>query len=306
MKRTSYEDDPIAYRISYSRIAQTLHLKSVEKQKDEEEQVEQENDAKKTAAKKTGGSKEAPAKRPRRKTVAELVKELVGEEPAQDKPADIEADALKLIEDAGNELTELGLPFVGRTWGKVRRAVRWREPKRLARFLDEVLEPATVVLYFSARIENGHRDAWLLDPARPDTPPDRRRRESDQEAWLKDYLGYLVKEGSSEGPSLPSRFWKDAEGVNYRVLYNIACMYARLGAPRTKSKGKTEMADAALSLALEHLASAISGAHGSERRALSEWSRVDPALKPLREGDREKGFEEALKAAMFADDEEAI
>jgi hypothetical protein len=291
MKRTDYKDDPIAYRIGYSRIAQTLHQASVD-------------ELRKSESRRLCGRKRADSKDEPSETVAEMVEDLVGSEPSQGRSANIEADALKLIAKASDELDELGLPFVGSTWGRVRGLYRWREPERLAKFLGEVLEPAALVLYFSVRIENGHRDPWLLNPPRPERPPDRREHRRDESAWLENYLGYLVNDGAAKGPPFPSRLWKSTGKVNYRVRYNLACMYARLGAPRNASK--VDARDAALKLAIKHLGIAIADARGGDRRALTAWAPFDPALAPLRDDTRKEEFDAALLAAAAADEAKAI
>jgi hypothetical protein len=326
MKWAAYEDDPVAYRIGYSRIAQRLHLRSVVGATTAEEKREGRK-----------GDEEQGGPPPR---LVELVESLIGAQASPGRPASIDpdaprwikeeepdpiqGDALRLIFRTAIELAKLGLPYPGLTWGGVRREFHRGETKRLAKFLARVLEPATVVLLYSAWIEDGYRADWLLDvrgpKRRPPKRPKRRRLRNKlplwrryvvveiDEPWLRQYMETLLH-GVERGRLRRICGWKVTGKVNYRVQYNLACMYSRLATPPksrawlnvpARSSTRGDEREAALALAIGHLRAAMCGAHGNERKALSAWAEDDPALASVRDLRRED-FDAALTAAADAD-----
>jgi hypothetical protein len=305
MKRSAYVDDPIAYRIAYSQVAQKLHLASIP-----EGHRHPILESLGLKLRQEGEPPEPP------EPVTNAVTGLVGSQSPPHQLGEIETEALKLIADTRAELVELGMSTVGWNWGKVQTKRRFRDPLRLVEFLDQILEPATVVLYFSARIQNGHREQWLLDPPQPELPPERKDGDLGEMGvgdgkgsgflWLRDYLGSLCNGGAKKEPRWFGFQRKNTEPINYRVRYNLACLYARYGAPQEPpgSSEGLEADDQALNMALGHLGAAIIYAHGRERKALTAWAVADPALRPLREGEWLARFEIALLAA--GDDAKAI
>ncbi|HEX3361913.1 MAG TPA: hypothetical protein VHS74_13050 [Solirubrobacterales bacterium] len=271
-----YEEDPIAYRIAYSRVTQTLHLAT------------------------EGKGKGMPSTR-----VDKAVEKLVASEPigGQDQLAgDAMREALELIEHTRAKLVRLGWEWIGWVPSKRRRkrAIKdcgglpgitrpgkrrkhIKEARELAEFLDQVVEPATVVLYYSARVRARGYDSSLFLAEESSVPLGRRgvHLDAQQDAsaspppWLRSYLGYLIA-GSPEKPrKRPGRFgWKRREVVDFRVRYNLACLYCRLGAATAQS-------DRAFALAADQLRKSIEHAPLDERAALMKGAPDDPALKCL-------------------------
>jgi hypothetical protein len=267
MSQDRYAEDPVAYRADYSRLAQSLHLQSV---RDE-----------------TYGSVDPD--------VAKLVKKLIGPRPSKPSAEEVMEEALLLIDRARTELLDLGWKWVGWAPRRYRHPFRRREKRRLADFLAQILEPATVVLYFSARIESG--EAFKLSDAVPPSPLRRKRQvprqgaapeEGDKE-WAALYLQYLLSGKVSDERERWFMTWRRSDEVNYRVRYNLACMYSRL------RDGPS------LDRSLEQLRQAIASAKGRERQALVGWARKDPSLTPVLTK-RKADFCKALSAATATDE----
>lgn len=177
-----------------------------------------------------------------------------------------------------------------------RRIVRWmrsvsrrsgplgRDPG-LAKFLDSTLEPATVVLIWSARVARG-KPVPLAYETRP-APAGFVDRTSKDPAWLESYLADLVGERrnypgawNSAMLRLGSRRHRLPSKPGYRVRYNLACLYSRQAEARRPrvAYGSLERSAEQLLLARE--------ATGEERRAeLLRWAQHDPGLEGLRGGD---------------------
>ena len=177
--------------------------------------------------------------------------------------ATLSGEAKKLIEATTGELRRLGWRWAGGKPPWYIRWARWRrnpEYTHLGAFLDGVLEPATVVLYWSCRVVE--RD-WksvedLLDRAQrlPKSRPrlrwpdlrryrrymrqiDRRRLSRrwhrEEKNWLEDYLEILASPPRTRRPPVVRLFiklglsrLKPMPGPSYRVHYNLACLYSRL------------------------------------------------------------------------------
>jgi hypothetical protein len=297
VKQGQYKEDPIAYRIAYSRVAQLLHLET--------------------------GAQDG---KPPGDRVSKLVPELVRSEPVQSGEEVARAallEALTLIDRTRNELVSLGFSWVGWSPSRARR-MRKRlsgERYRLGEFLDQTLEPSIVVLYFSARIEWFGPDPQLLTP--PDlerSPLDRRKvaspsqkakpDDTDAYSWLHSYLSYLLTTPAKGGRESPRGLgWKERGRVNPRVRYNLACMYSRLGAalraegadPANPDLAKGEQAHRAFVSAADQLKSSIAEAREPERMAMATWAPVDPALDAL-ESWSKPIFDDALAGALIPGD----
>jgi hypothetical protein len=296
MSRNPYDEDPIAYRIDYSRIAQSLHLESVTAEAAPGVGAEKKPTPKdpKSPAKKPAPKKPAPDVA----AVARVVEKLIGPNPPP--PDDAVKEALALVLRARRELYHLGWKWVGWTprwtWrevvGRLRHPIHGTEIRRLATFLDQILEPATVVLYFSARIAKSElaalpsRDSsGRLKRGPFDLPGGAGASRRDESAWTDRYLQILLCERKDGRPGIPMK-WKPSAAVNYRVRYNLACMYSRLGeVPQS----------------LDQLRQAVTLAKGRDRQALVEWAKKDPALTAARHAPKD-GFAEALSAAAAADE----
>jgi hypothetical protein len=269
-----YVEDPIVYRIAYSRIAQLLHLATEAENGDGEKKLDNH--------------------------VRDVLDKLPGSGPPLSREeAAVTAlrESVALIERTRAELVELGWMYVGWTPSRGKRWIRTvkGERLRLAEFLDQVVEPATVVLCFSAEIENLEPgeliEEPILKPKFSPEPLDRRvvdlqdktflEEDVDQE-WLRSYLGYLAITPPREQRDRPERFgWKAVPDVNYRVRYNLACLYSRIGARQYLARSD-ELPETFRRAAVQ-LRLAIGGAELGERQALAAWARRDPALLPLQQ-----------------------
>lgn len=256
------EEDPITYRIAYARAAQALHVRT----DDAEDRVVAGPEIPLTE--KMEGAIEAAVAGA---SLDELLSEIAS-------PAD---EALQLVEMARAQLVLLGNLWVARpiAWYEPRMRLRrrwrrWRsaDPK-LPDFLTSVVEPATVVLLFSARVQEGWGPRFE-DAAPPSEKLDRRFGLSGEDApdeWLHQYLN-LLREPSAD--------------VNYRVRYNLACLFSRAAWVSYLRDGG--FADAYLIESATHLRLAVAGATGPRRRSMVEWAWRDPALSGLRRMDTER------------------
>ena len=172
-RRTPRREDPLTYRIVSRLIAQELHAWSnagSELEPREQTPIPAESVREALAA----VQREVPA--PRRRVATEGVAGL--DRPAEDGPAE---QARELIDEIREELLRLGHRWVGQRQSRFERlrSRRWSDTdSRLVAFLAHVVEPATVAMYFSVRVEE--RPGRRLGPAAgrdaASRPPARRKR----------------------------------------------------------------------------------------------------------------------------------
>lgn len=269
MSRKRYQD-PVAYRVDYSLAVQALHARSESPAKEEAYELE------------------------RLGEIIETVRHglLVGEGgPAPDLEWAQDLCA-RLVKASARELNRQGWRWPGRRPPWFVRYRRRPRNRRLAEFLDGVLEPAAVVLFWSCQIELGGSLWWREEMDY--RQPDRLLLVFDSEPgevdirWLASYLNEML-----DPDPAPPRGWRShlaRLGVsrlrrrsepNPRVRYNLACLCSRLaGSPyATRDEDSPQIL---LRIAAAQLAAALDGLDGHRREALSEWSRQDPGLAVLR------------------------
>jgi hypothetical protein len=304
-------EDPTFYRIEYMRIAQLMHLK-----------YDTDGHARSRAPVHFNEAVEGAVDQ----VIGELTKEqkkTVPQKPKRDteKPQKsakifepLSAEALVVLVKITEELRRLRWYWVGRRppwylrWIGPRRRQRRREYMRLAEFLDQVVEPATVVLYYSCLIEEGklkELPELTSDPKGPFRRSKVRKGENAKygelvdSGWPKAYLSYL----RTWQPAKPRPHWKRPLALtgwlirrglgwigipnlrqpaepSYRVRYNVACMFSRL-APHLKGEKDRE---ACLYEAGTQLRLCMAALSGERRAGIAEWAQKDPALTALRNG----------------------
>lgn len=301
MSDRSLQEDSLYYRLEYARIARLLEEKTRPRSPEKP------------------SSPQLPLSRAASKAIDATLSELIPEQEAAGADSDfLWMSAAALALEAEDQLRRLRWRWVGRrpVWylrvlGR-RHRQRRREYLVLAEFLDQVLEPATVALYFSCLVEEDRVDADepMLDRRRPPNRPLRRAKLSgknfshgDFDCWMRDYLSYLV--GSAE-PAEPTEerqkrrpgalmrlltrlarhekrllawlgvtWFRPPTEPNYRVRYNLACLFSRAAAHSDDREDLLDAAERQLQLALDAL-------RGARRRALAEWALRDPGLASLR------------------------
>jgi len=309
MRRPKLRDDPVFYRLRYSLIAQMLHARSPV-ERGLEPAHERDADPVGEVAQAIKAARRSVATRP-------------GRTDAEPRPSQ---QALQLIELAAAELRRMGWRWIGnppRWYARVLRHRNSPEDPPLGQFLDQLLEPAAVVLYWSCVVEEGEweRLSFLYETARPERRPRRLRRLAlprptarrgrwlnrhrfargwnlDREAWLRAYL-LLLRDPTPglkrDDRPVFARFGfarlRPMPAPNYRVRYNLACLFCRL-ANRTYLDGGG-FHDAIFEEATMHLSRCLAGARGKQREAILDWARRDPSLAPLRNAWSE-GFEEVV------------
>jgi len=275
MSKQTLRSDPTYYRIEYSRIVQLLNQL--------------------TAAPNNAPVREIAALADD-KLVAEAVKAALPETPLERKhvvePASSQAH--ELIAKSRDELMRLRWRWVGRRppwYARWRRKLKRRSSiDQLAAFLDEVLEPASVVLYFSCVVEEKRLPGIEgLDRCRSsqqalDRRASRRPKDAIDEEWLREYLRELVAPAPEPSSALKKAAavigavrWRQPSDTNYRVRYNLACLFSRIG---ERAASKDERARY-LDKAGEQLDLCLSGLVGARRQALFEWAQRDPGLVEL-------------------------
>jgi hypothetical protein len=311
MSERTLREDPIAYRIEYARIARLLQKKSPPPRKG--------------STGDEGGEKAGPSGHLELSAAATraIDSALRGLTPEQESAGmdfqDLSADAADLVWKASGELERLRWRWVGRRPPWYVRWLGWRHWRRrreylaLADFLDRVLEPATVVLYFSCQVEEGRFEAELLEMLqarafaiqrtlrRP--LAERWRPKADLELsnlWLLAYLSQLLGPAPAEPRPRPWPIawlawmgrrgrlvlawlgvtrWRQPAEPNYRVRYNLACLFSRLAA---QFEGKGQLSDFCLREAEHQLRLSLEALHGVRRAALADWARTDPGLAEFR------------------------
>lgn len=164
----------------------------------------------------------------------------------------------------------------------------------VAAFLDSTLEPATVVLIWSARVAQ-NEEVPLASVTRPDPAGIMDRRSKDPN-WLESYLADLVGERPPRMSRswsvratawLGYRRWQESGEPSYRVRYNLACLYSRL-ATRAAIATPSHKRYGALERSAKQLERALVDTGGERRAHLARWAWRDPGLAGLRAGDLER------------------
>ncbi len=215
--------------------------------------------------------------------------------------------AEELVSSAAEMLQEEGWYWVRR---KPPRFVRWkralspgritgRQPvldSELVRFLSWVVEPAAVVLLFSAWLaedEEGFPLAQLQDaiggPRAPGffAPLDRRKREAGGVDWLIAYVARLLYDerqstrGIRAQASLGRTQLRSPRESSFRVQYNLACLFSRLASMAARGNNR-EGAGQFLSIAAVQLEKALFRLPDEQRDRLASWAAEDPGLATLR------------------------
>ncbi len=246
-----------------------------------------------------------------------------------------EDDALEVIRVTAAVLADMGWRWAGRnpswyvSWSErlpaaLLRLVRRlrRKPRRrsiagdwpLAKFLDRTVEPAAVLLVWSARIERrvlksllrrelreleNHLIALAENRAPERRPnkelrPDRRQyAEGGGGDWLFRYVIELADDRDPEHDRW-KRFvaWLGVSRyrlrgkANYRVQYELACLFSRLAQKRPGADGKANAA--VIERAREHLGRSLSELPEPRRTEAADWATRDPSLVGLRDADMSK------------------
>jgi hypothetical protein len=240
-------------------------------------------------------------------TLSELYKNRApGQEHFEQAAKSARQEAEELAVSAADMLEETGWNWVGR---KPPRFVRWKRalsPTRITRrrpvldkeltlFLSWVVEPAAVVLLFSARLVEGSlslsrvKEAIGPGPRSPEffKPLDRRKREAGGEDWLIDYLARLVYDWPVDTRSARAQArlgrtqLRDPRQPSFRVQYNLACLFSRLMLAASKD-GDRDGEDLFASFAAGQLEKALFRLPDEQRAHLAKWAKVDPGLATLR------------------------
>jgi hypothetical protein len=231
----------------------------------------------------------------------------------------------ELIASAAAMLEEAGWQWVGR---RPPRFVRWRRKfsparitgrrplldRELVRFLSWVVEPASVVLLFSAWLVEGTNFPMAelkaaIGPKPVERPLERRKRSRDPEGWLIAYLARLV----FDWPQDPARRvraqarlgrtrYRAPREPSFRVQYNLACLFSRL-AGAEEEKGDTKGAKQFISIAAGQLEKALLHLPDDQRAWLVSWAKIDPGLDDLRRM-RGREFAETIARWGAGDKEE--
>jgi hypothetical protein len=223
--------------------------------------------------------------------------------PFEDPAAAAREEAEELVGDSANLLLGAGWRWVAR---RPPRFVRWkRAPGRwlsrspqpdqeLIRFLSWVVEPASVILAFSAWSLAGRSfplerlDKALAERQEYD-PLDRRSRELEGEQWLFDYLGRLAYDtplGTAPTARAQARLgrtrYRRPRSPSFRVHYNLACLFSRVSLV-AKQYGDEAGEGRFLSLSSVQLENALLHLPDEQRERLVRWACDDPGLAGLRE-----------------------
>jgi len=320
MSARTLQEDSIYYRLEYARIARLLEgERRSEESRRSALRFEDDRDIEPTIPP-LRLSLSAAAE----ETIEAVIGELTPEQRARGeagrrrkgdvyRPDPLWIDASRLTAQAGDELWRLRWRWVGRKPPWFVRWLGWRHWRRrreylvLAEFLDRVLEPAAMILYFSCLVElEIVSPDWILqEQPRAPRPLKRLRRHRGipyDEPFRRAYLQELVsraQQGRRSGEPEGERRWRRwlpaflldnlkrlygwlgvvqhhlLEEPHYRVRYNLACLFSRASVHATDGEAFLFAAETQLRLALDAL-------HGKRRTALAEWAWRDPGLEALR------------------------
>lgn len=311
--------DPTWYRISYSLAAQKLHAADGHREDRAQQQDHELVERLRTSA---------------TTAVADMTDLLRSVSVSGEKGfAEAEKDALEVIKVTAAVLADMGWRWAGRnpswyvSWSerfpatllRLTRRLR-RKPRRrsiagdwpLARFLDRTVEPAAVLLVWSARIEQREREPRLRDERdrlekdlvalaeeraperRPNKElrPDRRQYAPDGD-WLSRYVIELADDRDPKHDRW-KRFlaWLGVSRYrlrgrpNHRVQFELACLFSRLAQKRKEAGGNDSKA--VFERAAEHLERSLSALPEPRRTETAGWAKQDPSLAGLRDFDRSK------------------
>ena len=261
-RRSPRREDPLTYRIAYSLIAQELHAWSSAGSEPEPREPAP-IPALRVREALAAVQREVPAPRLREATAGNAGLDRA----AEDGPAE---QARELVDEVREELLRLRHRWVGQRQSRFERLMsrRWSDTdSRLAAFLAHVVEPATVAMYFSVRVEEG-RGAGLAPLPVETQPVDRRLRASDGEAfeiWLHDYL---------------ERIRRPEAQISYRARYNLACLFSRLA---VQSLGEERPWEPYVDESTRQLELCVARVSGRRRAAIQAWAWRDPAFVGLKE-----------------------
>ncbi|HEY4097977.1 MAG TPA: hypothetical protein VGM33_20815 [Baekduia sp.] len=197
--------------------------------------------------------------------------------------------AVALVQDASGVLRGAGAPVPGRAptprWRRVRRGPAL-EPQ-LARFLDTTVEPAAVVLFWSAAVQVGRQLPEMTPAPRPLpqrlTPAE---LAADTEEWLAAYIAGLLATPYSDLLPAPAarrlRRPRPMPRPNARVSYNLACLCART-AYMPHGPHPTLLLDQPLDAAAFWLDRSLRRAAPAQRAMLTRWAWRDPGLAGFRD-----------------------
>lgn len=222
----------------------------------------------------------------------------------------------ELLVQTGEVLNKDGWRWVGRPAPRFRRGAEWLQVKldnriplkwrerpvasdqKLTQFLNEVVEPAAVVLYCATiATEDGEYERLrvaIREPASTGvTRLDRRSLSRKTKAeWARAYLGaVLVEPPAPDGSSaalaarLRRRRWRKARAqvsLDPRANYSFACLLSRLVSEAPVEADRAGFA----AMAAKQLESALARSPSRRRGRLAEWARDDPDLDGLRDHDR--------------------
>ncbi len=296
MTKRKTNRDPVAYRLRYALITQRLHARSGPwtDHGDSHDRVPRRPDAVQAAI--------------------DVARHRVGARSKRE--GDPVVEARELVEMATQELRRLGWKWVGSRPRWYARRLRLRnstEDRHLGEFLDGALEPAAVIVYWSAVVE---RDGWqaldfLLSTYHREGRLARlrslltwhqvrdggrwlnrgriaRRRGGVNAAWLQRYLRVLREtdpklrdHGRGLHAGLGLMRVPPLSGPNYRVRYNLACLFCRLA--NLRLEGEAGFVDELFDEAIAQLSLCLEGARGRQREEIVSWAERDPSLMPLRE-----------------------
>lgn len=294
MSKRTLAEDPTGFRIDYSRIANLLHLQSQEKPPTAAERPNEiaEPDPDEIAAPGLGEIAEKAIAVARREVTPEQRNRCLRE-------GAIPEQAAELVGRAARQLTLFGHRGVHQQppWHvRVQQRRRGRERLLLTRFLDRLLEPASVVLYFSGLVAERKNPDVPPEPPDSAAPPDRTKAPAApgegparaREEWLRQYLAFLRAESAPRivpihGPlgRLDLRRPPQPASPNYRVRYNLACLFSRLAA--SEAGGDDGVQKSYLAEAKRQLRQSLAAVRGRQRRAIVAWAEKDPGLEGLRE-----------------------
>lgn len=220
-----------------------------------------------------------------------------------------ELEAWGLLMSTSHVLEGAGWHWVGRRppryllWAKRRSvpSVRRRPPgseRELARFLSRTVEPASAVLLCSVWVVTKREQIYeriveyVEHPGEGVPAPLKRSlRWGDLEDWTLQYLERLLADEQVD-TRIRAR-WRATLGLtrlrepatpNFRVRYNLACLFSRLAAVAS-SRRQEQICDRLLEVAMLQLDAALWSLPNSYQRRMASWAQTDPALEELRTHD---------------------